>query len=156
MAFGLEKSCNYAKKSGVDGILIVDMPIEESTDFFKYCHNYSLQPIGLISPSTEGDRLLQISSFCNSFLYYVCRNGTTGMQNSVPDDYAENMVKIKLVTNKPVVSGFGIGNKNIAQEILQYADGFVVGSAFVDAISAGASPNDLYKLALEIDPRTLI
>ena len=51
---------------------------------------------------------------------------------------------------------FGIGNKNIAQEILQYADGFVVGSAFVDAISAGASPNDLYKLALEIDPRTLI
>ena len=60
---------------------------------------------------------------------------------------------IKSISNNPVVSGFGIGNRALAAQALMHADGFVVGSAFINAISNGASPTDLKNLATEIDPR---
>lgn len=153
LSMGLAKALQAASTAGVNGILIVDIPIEESYDYFQHCMSYGLEPIGLISPTTDNDRISNIASHCDSFLYYVCRNGTTGVKSSIPDDYPQKMSNIKAQSRKPVVCGFGIGNKALAQQVLTHADGFVVGSAFVNAISQGATPTDLKLLASQIDPR---
>ncbi|MCH9757376.1 MAG: tryptophan synthase subunit alpha [Gammaproteobacteria bacterium] len=153
LKIGLNQALKAASYAGVDGLLVVDLPLEASNDYFKACARYQLQPIGLVAPSTPAERIKRISQTTNAFLYYVCRNGTTGMKNALPSDYSEKICQIKSLTDIPVVSGFGIGSKALAAEALQPADGFVVGSRFVHAISSGASPCDLKQLAHQIDPR---
>ncbi len=153
IAIGLNEVLSDIAEAGVDGILVVDLPIEESKIYFKQCQLNKLEPICLLSPSTDENRIRDINKHCNSFLYYVCRNGTTGIKDALPSNYMEKIETINSLSDNPVVSGFGIGNRSLAAQALQHADGFVVGSAFVNAISNGASPSDLKNLATEIDPR---
>jgi len=141
------------KQSGIDALLIVDLPIEESENFHKNCQCEALSPIPVIAPTSSTDRIQQLQQNCNAFLYYVCRKGTTGMKKSLPDDFPEKIKTIKESTEQPVVAGFGIADKHTAKQVLAHADGFVVGSAFVNAITKGASPTDLRNLTLTIDPR---
>lgn len=152
-ACGLEKALEQAALAGVDGILIVDLPFEESEAYFKLCAKHGLKPICLISPSTAADKIEKLNQVDSGFLYYVCRNGTTGVKNNLPHDYKDKMQQLKKLTAKPIVCGFGIGNSALAQQALAHAHGFVVGSAFVNAISNGASAEDLKQLALKINPR---
>jgi len=142
-----------AKQAGVDGMLVVDLPIEESALYFEQCRENNIHPICLISPSTAAHRVREISKQSNAFIYYVCRHGITGVKSDLPHNYDKTIAKIKSLINCPVVSGFGIGNRMLARQALISADGFVVGSAFVEAITHGASPDDLQNLATEIDPR---
>ena len=144
---GLKKSLKQAKKNGVDAVLIVDLPLEESHEYFSICDKVGLDPVGLLSPTTPPSRVKEISSHCRSFLYYVCRNGVTGVKSSLPDGFAEKIHAIQAQCDTPVVCGFGIGNSIMAKQALDHADGFVVGSAFVSAITKGATPTDLKNLA---------
>lgn len=153
IAMGIDKVLTDAKMAGVDGLLVVDLPLEESTDYFAHCKQHELEPICLLSPTTDDQRISQINQHANAFLYYVCRNGTTGVKNSLPDNYPKQMSHLKSLADTPVVAGFGIGNRELAQQALDHADGFVVGSAFVKAISNGATPEELQALAESIDPR---
>jgi tryptophan synthase alpha chain len=75
------------------------------------------------------------------------------MRSSLPEDYIDKINRLKAITPQPIVTGFGISNKEMALEALKHADGFVVGSTFVKAISEGATPSELTKLAKKIDPR---
>src|SRR3990167_2433492 len=133
-----------AKKAGVDGMLVVDLPLEEAQPHVAYCKQYHLDPIFLIPPSTPSDRLQRINQFAAGMLYYVCRHGTTGIKTSLPDHFSEKLAEIKAVTSLPVVTGFGISNRDMARQALQHADGFVVGSLFVEAAHQG---RDLTALA---------
>lgn len=153
LAMGFESALQAAAKAGVDGFLVVDLPLEESEAFFNACREHKIEPVCLLSPTTDADRIKQLSDLNDSFLYYVCRNGTTGIQASMPQDYPQKVTSIKSIVHQPVVAGFGIGDRNMAALALKHADGFVVGSAFVSAITDGASPTDLTKLAINIDPR---
>jgi tryptophan synthase alpha chain len=153
IAMGLDEGLSSAAKAGVDGVLVVDLPIEASKTYFEICKTHQLEPIGLISPSTDEHKVRAINKHCNAFLYYVCRNGITGIKDTLPSDYIEKIKSIRMLSDNPVVSGFGIGSSALAAEALRHADGFVVGSAFVRAISNGASPADLKNLATDIDPR---
>ena len=144
------KLCAEAK---IEGLLVVDLPIEESRSYFEICNHYHIEPICLLSPSTSNERSKLISEYCNSFLYYVCRNGVTGVQKKLPESFVNKVTMLKNNTNKPIVCGFGIGDKELAAKVLDISNGFVVGSAFVSAINNGAKPNDLQKLAQQIDPR---
>ena len=78
----LNKIFHAAKTAGVDGILVVDLPIEESTAYFASCKHNAIEPICLIAPATAEQRIQKISEQCNSFLYYVYRNGTTGVKKT--------------------------------------------------------------------------
>jgi tryptophan synthase alpha chain len=142
-----------AKAAGVDGILIVDLPIEEASDYLTNCRNVDIDPILLISPSTPSERIQEINRLGKGMLYYICRSGTTGVKNNLPDDFVEKMQQIRSATTLPVVVGFGVSNREMAASILKHAKGFVVGSFFVDAIAKGMSPTNLKKLVASIDPR---
>lgn len=141
-----------AKKAGVDGILIVDLPMEEEKEYFKAIKQLKLDSIFLLSPSTKEVREQKIINRAKGFLYYACQKGTTGERKSLPKDLAVNLKKIKCKTKKPVVVGFGIGSRKDAKEVLKHADGFVVGSAFVKLIEKKASFKAITDKAKELKP----
>jgi len=142
-----------AKAAGVDGFLLVDLPIEESADYCRACAEAGIDPVFLVSPSTPFNRMKQIVSKSKGMLYYVTRSGTTGVSSVWPKNLQEQLAQIKSVTSLPVVAGFGIANQEMAAAVLQHADGFVVGSLFVDAVAQGKSAQQLTSLAHSLDPR---
>ncbi len=150
---GIDNLMNEAKQAGIDAILTVDLPLEESSDYFSSAKNAAIDIISLISPSTEPERILKICENHPAILYYVCRNGITGLKDNLPSDYVDKLSQIKSITKIPIISGFGISTKKMASSVLRCADGFVVGSLFVKAISEGASPLALQQLAINLDPR---
>ncbi|MCP3679635.1 MAG: tryptophan synthase subunit alpha [Gammaproteobacteria bacterium] len=152
-ARGLSQSLNEAAAAGVDALLIVDLPLEESSACYQNCDSLGIAPVNLIAPATPPQRIKAISENCRAFLYYVCRNGTTGIRDALPDNYPQQVETIKRMSSHPVAAGFGIANRQMAAAALSCADGFVVGSRFVKAISEGASAEMLQQLACSIDPR---
>lgn len=150
---GFKENLTSAKAAGVDGVLIVDLPLEFSAEYFALCNELGLEPVCLLATTTCDDRVKEIASHCNSFLYYVCRSGTTGVKSALPEDFAPKMDHLQTLVDASIVCGFGIGNKEMAGEALDHASGFVVGSAFVSAITNGATVEELTKLVKEIDPR---
>jgi len=141
-----------AKQAGIDGILIVDCPVEESKHLHQQCMALEIALIYVITPSTSLERIKKINQFGQGFLYYACRKGTTGPRNMLPDDFAEKIKMIKANVNLPVVVGFGISNQAMARQVVEYADGVVIGSLFVKALEEGISPADLTALTRSICP----
>jgi tryptophan synthase alpha chain len=141
-----------AQTAGIDGMLIVDCPIEESAEIHQKCLDYNIAPIYIIAATTKVSRICHINQHGKGFLYYACRKGTTGMRSMLPDNFAERMKLIKSTVNLPVVTGFGISTQDAAKEVLQHADGVVVGSLFVKALEDGLNPSELMHLALSINP----
>jgi tryptophan synthase alpha chain len=141
------------EKAGIDGILIVDLPLEESKKHVAACREHHIAPIQIISSVTPEKRMKMIAEQGDGFIYYACRKGITGMKIGLPDNYSTQIAAIKRTTDLPIATGFGISNKEIAADVLAHADGFVVGSYFVSAITENANLDDLTKLAQQIDPR---
>lgn len=141
------------KAAGANGILVVDLPLAEADHHLEQCKRHNIDPIFLISPSTSTQRIKSFKPHARGMLYYVCRNGTTGVKNSLPDDFASKLESIKQHIDLPVVAGFGISNREMAAQALQHADGFVVGSRFVDAAHKTQNYQELTRLAKDIDPR---
>lgn len=143
-----------AKKEGYDGILVVDLPISDNNFYFELIKAAGLCPIVVAAPSSDLKRLNKIVGHAHGFIYYVCQKGTTGFKKNLPDYFPIQINQLKKLTHLPIVSGFGITNKKMGKSVLQHADGFVVGSAFVDLMAKRKNPSELKKLAQLIDPRT--
>ena len=152
----MEHNLSLAKAAGATALLVVDLPLEYSTEYFSACNAVGLAPVALVAPTTPMPRAKLIDQHCDSFIYYVCRNGITGVKASLPDNFVNKVQEIRAICDNKVVCGFGIGTRELAAQVLQHADGFVVGSAFVAAISAGASVEELQQLAQQIDPREYV
>ena len=127
--------CNELKKNGVDGLIIVDLPYEESEAIFKKLSNYEIDLIRLISPTTNEYRINEIISNSSGFLYYVSLKGITGAEIDSYDELKKRVQEIKESSSIPVVIGFGIKDRETASMMSSFADGVVVGSAIVDMIS---------------------
>lgn len=121
-----------AKEAGADGILIVDLPLEEASEYCRLCGEIDLDPIFVIAPSTLPARIEEIAKRGKGFLYYACRKGTTGARSDLPADLSEKIAQIRAKSTLPIAVGFGISNRKTADEVLKMADGFVVGSHFVE------------------------
>ncbi len=128
----LEAFFAKAKSAGVDGSLIVDLPLEESQVYHQACIKANVDPIYLIAPSTPDERVSQIAKRAKGMLYYACRKGVTGVRDRLPPELKERVASIKAISDVPVVVGFGIADRHMAQSVLAIADGFVVGSLLVD------------------------
>lgn len=156
----LQKGTHYLhqlKSAGFDAVLIVDLAVpansEQTEPFFKALKDAQLLPILLATPSTDHERLQQISKTAQGFLYYVLQKGTTGVRNKLADDFSAQITRIRPYFQIPIIAGFGIADRTSAASVLEYADGFVVGSAFVKKMAEKASPDVLKQLAESIDPR---
>lgn len=138
---GMERFIEQAARAGVDGLLVLDLPPEESDGYETLMQRAGLCYIYLIAPTTPEERVAFIARRGSGFLYYVSREGVTGMQEQVAANLAERVARIRAHTNLPVVVGFGISNPEQARLVARVADGVVVGSAVVDQIARhGRSP----------------
>lgn len=121
-----------AKEAGADGILIVDLPLEEADEYRRLCDELHLDPIFVIAPSTPPERIEKIAEAGRGFLYYACRKGVTGARSGLAPDLKKKIAEIREKSSLPIAVGFGIQERKTADEILTVADGFVVGSYFVE------------------------
>jgi tryptophan synthase alpha chain len=145
---GLEKFINDAAKAGVDGLLVLDLPPEESDNYEALMKQAGLCHIYLVAPTTPEDRMELIVRRGSGFIYYISREGVTGMQTSVASNLASQVAKIRAHTKLPIAVGFGISNPAQAQAVAAEADGCVVGSAIVNQIAEhGQSPELVAKVA---------
>lgn len=132
--YGVKKFVSDAARVGVDGVLNLDLPPEEAEGFTKLMKAKLIHPIYLIAPTTPRDRIRSVVKNAQGFVYYVSREGVTGMQKSVADGITDRVKEIHRFTRTPVVVGFGISTPKQVKAIAKTADGCVVGSAIVDRI----------------------
>ena len=143
--FGADKFHSEAESSGVDGLLILDLPPEEDVDL----GSGNVVHIRLIAPTTPADRMKKIAKNAKGFLYYVSREGVTGARDSVSTSLPEKIAELRKVSDLPIAVGFGISNAEQARDVAQHADAVVVGSAIVDLIAKhGDKPEMVEKVGV--------
>jgi tryptophan synthase alpha chain len=139
---GLAAFINDAQAAGVDGLLILDLPPEESDNYEQLMAAAGLCNIYLIAPTTPEARIETIARRARGFIYYVSREGVTGMQTQISDTIADMTGKIHAHTDLPIAVGFGISNPDQARTVARTAEAVVVGSAIVNQIAEhGQSPD---------------
>ena len=131
--YGLETLCTELQRIGVDGILAVDLPLEERDELLAPCRAHDLHLIPLVSPATSAERAHAIVQDITGFVYYVSVRGITGARAAMPPELAKNLAQLREISSVPVVVGFGIASRDSAHIVASCADGVVVGSAFVSA-----------------------
>jgi len=140
---GVKEFIADCAKAGVDGLLVLDLPPEESDNYERLMAEAELCNIYLIAPTTPEDRMELIAKRAQGFIYYVSREGVTGMQSQVSDTIGTMTAKIRAHTQLPIAVGFGISNPEQAKAVAQSAEAIVVGSAVVNQIAEHGESQDL-------------
>jgi tryptophan synthase alpha chain len=143
LRLGMEQFARIAAAAGVDGVLALDLPIEEAGDFRETLAAAGLDTIFLLSPTTTDERIQKAAELGSGFLYGISRLGVTGARDRVATG-ADTLVKrIRSYTSLPVALGFGISRPEHVAEVTAYADAAVVGSALVSLIAEHSASPDL-------------
>lgn len=151
--YGVERFVAGCVEAGIDGVLCVDLPIEEASDYIAAMRAANLCTVFLIAPTTSPTRAEAIAKACTGFVYYVSRTGVTGEQAKVEQSVHGMVDRIKAVTEAPVAVGFGISKPEHASEVAAYADGVVVGSHIVRKIGElGKTPETAAQIVAFVQP----
>jgi tryptophan synthase alpha chain len=147
LKYGIEKFLIDAKRSGVDGLIIPDLPPEESAEFCALSKREGIGNVFLIAPTSSDERIRFLDELSTDFTYCVSITGVTGSSNVFGASFDEFLTRVKTNTKKPFVVGFGITNKEQVSHISQKANGVVVGSALLKAIAGKKSVDDVTSAA---------
>lgn len=140
---GYKSFITEIKNAGVDGVLIVDLPLEEGEDFFAQLKTERIDPIFLATATTSDERLAKIAKASTGFLYYVSSKGVTGAQQLNYSAIENKVATLKQLTKTPIAVGFGIRDAESAKQIAKIADGVIVGSALISVIEKNSSDVNL-------------
>ena len=141
LRMGIDTFARQAASCGVDGVLALDLPIEEAHAFRETLAAAGLDTIFLLSPTTTDVRIRRAAELGSGFLYGISRLGVTGVRDTVASGAAALAARIRAHTTKPIALGFGISRPEHVAEVAAYADAAVVGSALVSLIAEhGGSP----------------
>lgn len=130
-AYGYFSFCQDAAEAGIDGLLLVDMPPEESSELLIPARHYGLDVIFLLTPTSDSERIAAVERLGSGFVYYVTVTGVTGARTSVSTSLAQELARVRQKISLPVMAGFGISTPGQAAQVGKLADGIVVGSAIV-------------------------
>jgi len=152
--YGVNEFAAEIAKRGGSGVITPDLTIEESNGWKAACAKAEINRIYVVAPSTSGERLPSVASQCSGFVYAASLMGVTGTRGAVSGNASELVSRIKKETNTPVAVGLGVSNGAQAREVAQYADGVIVGSAFIKKIQEAKNfkkaLKDLTSLAEEL------
>lgn len=143
MAMGEHAFAERAQAVGVDGVLALDLPVEEADDFRRTLVSVGIDPIFLLSPTTSDERIERASALGRGFLYVISRLGVTGARAVLPEQARELVARIRRTTSLPIALGFGLSNPDHVRQAGGWADAAVVGSALVSVIAESADSPDL-------------
>lgn len=146
---GVDAYVRTAKEAGVDGMLTLDLPPEEAGEVLTACHKHGLETVFIVAPTTPDARMAKIAAAATGFIYYVSREGVTGVRDQVAANIPEAVARIRAHTRLPVAVGFGISTRAQVAQVAAHADGVVVGSVLVNCIkeNLGAPEKITAKLA---------
>lgn len=134
LRLGFERFCAQAADSGVDGVLLIDLTVEEAGDYCRCMEAHQLATVFLVAPTSPDHRLKRIAQACNGFVYAVSRTGVTGARSELAADARNLVQRIRKYTKLPVAVGFGVSTPEHFAEIGEFADAAAVGSAIVQTI----------------------
>lgn len=142
--YGVEKFVGDAKKAGVAGLIVPDMPLEEESHehFYAFCKQYNLPIIFVVSPVTSNERLQKIAEHAQVFVYATAHQGITGARKDLDTKTTEFLARVKKYVAIPVAVGFGIATRAHVQALIGKADIAVVGSAVIDVVNRKESVKD--------------
>ena len=141
-AMGWEAFATRCAEVGVDGVLTVDFPPEESHEAFGHLHRHNIDPIFLLAPTTSAARIAQVAKLARGYVYYVSLKGVTGAGNLDLTALAQKLPQLRQHISLPIGVGFGIRDAATAHAVAQLCDGVVVGSRIVQEIES-ASPHNM-------------
>ncbi|NQT22714.1 MAG: tryptophan synthase subunit alpha [Candidatus Omnitrophica bacterium] len=141
--YGLKKFVDDSKRSGVDGVIVPDLPPEEAGELLGYSQDNLFSVVFLAAPTSTNERLKTIAKKSGSFIYYVSLTGVTGARKTLSKDINDHVKKIKRMTSKPVCVGFGVSNPRQARLVSSYADGVIIGSALIKVIEKNIGRRDI-------------
>ncbi len=136
-AMGAERFADAAAQAGVDGVIVVDYPPEESTDFAKLVRDRDIDLIFLLAPTSTAARVSHVARLASGYIYYVSLKGITGAGHLDLDDVAANIKRIRSQTELPVGVGFGIRDGATARAICGFADAAIIGTRIIQEVEAG-------------------
>ncbi len=140
---GYEQFVERASLAGVDGVLIVDLPPNEATEFKTLLDSREIDTIFLVAPTTTDKRAAQIAASCSGYLYYVSLKGVTGAALLDTASVRQNIEKLRRLTDLPIVIGFGIKDAESARSMGELADGVIIGSALVERVAKLSPANEI-------------
>jgi tryptophan synthase alpha chain len=141
LRYGLARFADDAKAAGADGVLVIDLIVEEADDYLAELARVDLAPIFLAAPTSPDERLEAIATHSKGFVYAISRTGITGTQQSLTNDAAALVARIRRWTKLPVAVGFGISNAEHFAQVAEFADAAVIGSAIVELVERSAPDN---------------
>ena len=148
--FGLERFATTLMTSGISGVILPDMPLDEAGPWREAADAAGVETILLAAPTTPEERLLRICEATKGFVYAVGLLGVTGVRDELAASATEIAARCKAVTTKPVLVGVGVGTPRQAAQVAEVADGCVVGSAVVRRLLDGAGPEGVGALVREL------
>jgi tryptophan synthase alpha chain len=134
LRLGLQNFCKVARHAGIDGALITDLPVEESSDYIREMRRNQLATVFLAAPTSTDERLKRIAGASNGFVYAVSRTGVTGAREQMPEDARKLVSRVRSFTKLPIAVGFGISTAEQFAAVGEFADAAVIGSAIVETI----------------------
>jgi tryptophan synthase alpha chain len=143
--YGLETFCQACSKAGVDGMIVPDLPPDESVDLDNATLKEELDLIFLLTPTSTTERVRLIVEKSRGFVYMVSLLGVTGTRDSLPDGLGDFVRRVRRETSKPLCVGFGISTAEQAQQVGQIADGVIIGSRLVQLLRDDSPPYEWVK-----------
>jgi len=140
---GQEQFINAAAEAGVDGLLALDLPPEEADEYQTLMEHAGLASIWLIAPTTPENRIQSIAQRGTGFIYYISREGVTGMRNNVSGSLGQRIGLIREYTDLPIAVGFGVSSPEQVRQVAAECDAVVVGSAIVNQIDEHGNTPEL-------------
>ncbi|HEX7973818.1 MAG TPA: tryptophan synthase subunit alpha [Anaerolineales bacterium] len=140
LSYGLAQFATDAAAAGADGFIVPDLPPEEAGALQSACRVHGLALIYMLAPTSTPQRLAQVAAQANGFIYLVSLTGVTGARRSLPTGLADFVGRVRAATSTPLAVGFGIATPEQAYTVGRLADGVIVGSALINAVTNAADP----------------
>ncbi len=134
LRYGVSRFADDAAAAGADGVLVIDMIVEEAAEYLAEMDRVGLAPVFLAAPTSPDARLEAIAAHSKGFVYAISRVGVTGQHQSMATDAAAMVARIRRWTRLPVAVGFGISNAQHVAQVAEFADAAAIGSAIVELI----------------------
>lgn len=132
--YGVNEFSAAIAANGGSGVITPDLTIEESQGWISATDNSAINPIYVVAPSTSDARLAQVTAKCSGFVYVASVMGVTGARTSISTGAADLVARVRKTTSLPVAVGLGVSTREQAKGVAAYADGVIVGSAFIKAL----------------------
>ena len=140
LAYGLNRLGNDLAEAGVSGLIVPDLPYDESAELRESLDPHSIALVQLVTPSTPDERLKRLAVSSGGFVYAVTTTGLTGGQANLDEAILQYLARVREVSSVPVLAGFGIREAKQVRDLAPHVSGVVVGSALIDAIDRGEDP----------------